>query len=81
VLLIVEVGDTSRAYDRKVKLPLYARSEIPEVWLVDLKDRVINVFRDLRDGEYRTMLAARPGESVACAAFPEECFPVDEIVG
>lgn len=31
VLLVVEVADTSSAYDREVKLPLYARSGVPEV--------------------------------------------------
>ncbi len=33
VLLLIEVADTSLAYDRNVKLPLYARFEIAEVWL------------------------------------------------
>jgi Uma2 family endonuclease len=36
VLLLVEVVDTTLRYDRRVKLPLYARSGIPEVWLVIL---------------------------------------------
>ena len=36
ILLIIEVADTSLAYDRSVKLPLYARAGIAEVWLVDL---------------------------------------------
>ena len=37
VLLIVEVGDTSVRYDREIKIPLYARHGIPEVWLLDLE--------------------------------------------
>ena len=39
VLLIVEVADTSLAYDTQIKLPLYARHGIPEVWLADLPNR------------------------------------------
>lgn len=39
VLLIIEVADSSLAYDRDVKLPRYARAEIPEVWIVDLEGR------------------------------------------
>jgi len=35
ILLIVEVADSSIDYDRNVKVPLYARAAIPEVWLVD----------------------------------------------
>ena len=36
VLLLIEVSDPTLAYDRGVKLPLYARSGIREVWIVDL---------------------------------------------
>ena len=36
VVLLIEVADTTLRYDRGVKLPLYARAGIPEVWLVDL---------------------------------------------
>src|SRR2546427_9573355 len=32
--LVIEVAETSLAYDREIKIPLYARSDIPEVWLV-----------------------------------------------
>lgn len=39
VLLLIEVSDRSLAYDRDVKLPLYARHGIPEVWLIDLDGR------------------------------------------
>src|SRR5579864_80724 len=35
VLLLVEVADTSLAYDRDFKLPLYARAGIPDVWLLN----------------------------------------------
>jgi Uma2 family endonuclease len=41
ILLLVEVADTSLRLDRDLKLGLYARSGIPEVWLLDLKARGI----------------------------------------
>lgn len=37
VLLVVEVSDTSYAYDREVKAALYAQAGIPESWIVDLR--------------------------------------------
>jgi Uma2 family endonuclease len=37
VLLIVEVADSTLRFDRDIKLPLYARHGIPEVWLVDIE--------------------------------------------
>ncbi len=45
VFLIVEVADTSLAYDTQIKLPLYARYGIPEVWLADLSNRRFLVHR------------------------------------
>lgn len=45
VFLIVEVADTSLAYDTQIKLPLYAYHGIPEVWLVDLFNRRFLVHR------------------------------------
>jgi Uma2 family endonuclease len=45
VLLLIEVADSSLAYDREVKLPRYALAEVPEVWLVDLAARRLLVHR------------------------------------
>ena len=45
VLWLVEVADVSYRYDRYVKLPLYARAAIPEVWIVDLTHEVVEVHR------------------------------------
>jgi Uma2 family endonuclease len=45
VLWLVEVADVAYRYDRYVKLPLYARAGIPEVWLVDLTHDVVEVHR------------------------------------
>jgi Uma2 family endonuclease len=51
-LLLVEVSDTTFRYDRDVKIPLYARYGIPEVWIVDLERKRLHFFRSLEDGEY-----------------------------
>ncbi len=79
-LLIVEVGWSSRRFDRRVKVPLYARTGIPEVWLVDLEEKTVLVFCDLAEGGYRTTKILRRGESAACRAFPSDPVPVDEII-
>jgi len=54
VLLLVEVADSTLAYDRDVKRPLYARAGIPEVWILDLEARHIEVHREPDDDVYRT---------------------------
>ena len=45
VLLVIEVADTSAEVDRVEKAPLYIRSGIPEVWVVDLSARQVDVYR------------------------------------
>jgi len=44
VALVVEVAESSLLYDREVKLPLYARSGVPEAWVVDLAGGTIEVY-------------------------------------
>jgi Uma2 family endonuclease len=52
VLLVVEVADTSLGDDRDIKAPLYAESGIPECWIVNLVERVVEVYRQPENGRY-----------------------------
>ena len=52
VLLLVEVSETSLAYDRATKLPLYAKFGVPEVWIVDLVSAAVEIYREPKDGAY-----------------------------
>ena len=52
VLLVVEVAASSLRFDRKKKVPLYARHGIPEMWLVDLGSRRLSRYRAPKDGMY-----------------------------
>jgi hypothetical protein len=52
VLLLVEVSDSSLAYDRGRKLALYARFGVPEVWIVDIAGSAVETWRQPRDGVY-----------------------------
>ena len=52
VLLLVEVSDSSLAYDRNTKLALYARFGVPEVWIVDIPGGALEVYRAPEDGAY-----------------------------
>lgn len=79
VLLLIEVADTSLAFDRKLKRPIYARAGIPEYWIVDLKRRMVEVHRDPAGGEYATMQAYGPNDAVALAAVPEVTIRLDRV--
>jgi len=52
VLLLVEVSESSLAYDRSTKLPLYAKFGVPEVWIVDLFGAAVEVYRVPKEGAY-----------------------------
>lgn len=58
------MADSSLNYDRSVKLPLYAEKRIPEVWIINLRDRVVEMYRDPDGTRYIGTLVARPGEEV-----------------
>jgi Uma2 family endonuclease len=45
-VLIVEVADTSLAFDRLRKGRLYARAGIADYWIVNLIDEVLEVYRE-----------------------------------
>jgi len=64
VLLVVEVADSSLAYDKEVKLPLYAKANIPEVWLVDVAHQLILVAKSPVRGKYQSMETYATGEEI-----------------
>ncbi len=62
ILLVIEVADTSLAFDREAKIPLYASCGIPESWLVDLIHHEIHVFRRPEGAAYQETLVFRSGD-------------------
>jgi len=80
ILLVIEVADSSLAYDREVKMPLYARANIPEAWIINLIDRWIEVYRDPSPAGYTTLLKILPGKSIAPRAFADVVIVVDELL-
>ena len=81
VLLLIEVSDTTLSYDRGMKLPLYARAGIREVWIVDLPGEVIECHTDPSGDVYRSLERARRGEKIESVALPELAFRVDAMLG
>jgi Uma2 family endonuclease len=62
VLLLVEVSDSTARYDRIIKLALYARHGIREVWIVDLDNRLMRVCRNpVGDAYTQTTETPTPG--------------------
>lgn len=71
VLLLIEVADSTPAYDRNKKTRLYARHGIPELWIWDLKDNSLEIHSHLREGEYRIVRRVRRDETITPENLPD----------
>ena len=81
VLLLVEVSDSSLAFDQSVKLNLYARYGVSEYWVVDVEgSRVVTYLEPTAKGYVRKLEFAA-ADSVAPQAFPGVKIAVREILG
>jgi Uma2 family endonuclease len=81
VLLLVEVADTSLTFDRKVKLPLYARAGIGEYWIVNLKRRVVEAYNTPIGDEYRYKNTYKRGDQVVLALAPDIIVKLEIVFG
>ena len=79
-LLLVEVAESSLRKDRRIKGRLYARAEVPEYWVVNLVDEVVEVHRDPDASRYRSVTQVSRGESLAPLAFPDIVIQVDDLL-
>lgn len=80
LLLLVEVADTSRDFDTRVKLPLYANGDVTEVWLIDLTAEEIAVCTQPIEGSYHSRRSFRRGDAITPTRFPDVSFPVDDLL-
>jgi Uma2 family endonuclease len=81
VLLIIEVADTSLVYDREVKVPLYARAGIAEVWVVNVAEKHVETYSHPAGGTYTTQRAFRTGDSVTPQTLSDLVLSVDSVLG
>jgi Uma2 family endonuclease len=78
--LVVEVAGSSLGYDRREKTRLYARAAIPEYWIVNLVDRVVEVHRSPSASGYRDVWSVRPSETISPLAAPAATIVVGTFV-
>ena len=79
ILLLVEIADTTLEYDRNTKIPLYARVEIPEVWLIDVNGRHLDIYRHPAEGRYTARRRATTLRSLRIAALPDVIFDLSTL--
>lgn len=78
-LLIVEVSHSTLRLDLNVKVPLYARHQVPEVWVVDLEHNRIHFFRSPHSGAYTDVSFTDKPAAVALTALPGVTVDLSEL--
>jgi len=86
-VLVVEVAESSLGMDRRRKLGLYARAQRGEYWIVNLVDRVLEVYREpvrspaaLYGWKYRYVRLLKPGATVSPLAAPRSRIRVADLL-
>ena len=85
ILLLIEVSDTTLETDKRIKLPRYAASGIPEVWIVNVVDDVIEAYREplkLPDGTaiYRSRTNFVKNDMLTAQTIPYLKIAVDDVL-
>ncbi len=81
ILVAIQVSDSTLKYDRTIKRRLYAEAEIPEVWIVNLKNNIIEVHQKPDIGIYQLAQIYKLGETVKSSVLPNLEIEVDKILG
>jgi Uma2 family endonuclease len=86
-VLVVEVAESSLAFDRARKGSLYARAGVQDYWVLNLVDRVLEVYREpipdaasAHGWRYRGVISVSPPGVVAPLAFPSVRLAVADLL-
>lgn len=79
VLLLIEVSDTSVNSDRAVKLPLYARAGIREVWIVNLPAQSVEVYSEPAGSEYAATRVVGKDADLTPSAFGDVSLAASQV--
>lgn len=80
-LLIIEVSKTTLEFDREKKLPLYARAGVPECWILNLQERMLEVYREPSGTRYKAVRYYTPDETIRPLFASELEIPVASFFG
>lgn len=79
-VLVIEVSDSSLAYDKERKLPRYAQNGIPEYWIVNLSDFCLEVYRNPVGANYQARTIYQIGDTVTLLAAPDVRIAVADLL-
>jgi Uma2 family endonuclease len=80
IFWVIEFSNATLNKDLGEKKDIYAEAGITEYWVVNLKTPQLHVFRDLKNGQYKTELTLTTG-TIAPLAFPNVSVQVERLIG
>jgi Uma2 family endonuclease len=80
VILLIEVSDSTLDYDREEKLPAYGRAGVAEVWIVNLNEQAVEVYREPNFTGYGSKTVLRAGNQAVPLLFPDATIDVGELL-
>jgi Uma2 family endonuclease len=78
--LLIEIADTSLETDQEEKLPAYGRAGVSEVWIVNLNELTVEIYREPRFAGYSSKTVLRAGDQARPQAFPDVVVDVAELL-
>lgn len=80
ILLLIEVSESTVSTDRSRKVPRYARAGVPEVWIVNIPKKVVEVYVEPVDGKYTRIGRVGQGDTVTLTALPGVTLAVSDFL-
>ena len=80
VFLLIEVSDSTLEADQAEKLPAYGRAGVAEVWIVNLNELTIEIYREPHFTGYGSKTILRTGDTIAPLAFPDAAVDLAELL-
>lgn len=80
VYLLIEVSDTTLETDQENKLPAYGRAGVTEVWIVNLNELTLDIYREPHFTGYGSKTILRAGDQARPLAFPDVTVDVAELL-
>jgi Uma2 family endonuclease len=81
VLLLIEIADSSLAFDQTQKLRLYAMHHIAEYWIINLNDHCLEVYREPSGENYAQKTSLRIGQHASVLLLPEISVNIAQLLG
>ena len=80
VFLLIEISDSTLEADQENKLPAYGRAGVAEVWIVNLNELTVEIYREPHFTGYGSRTILRAGEQARPLAFPDAAVDVAELL-